>query len=114
MSEMMKRHPGTTGLLRWLEPNPRLLGDGYAIAAACHDLAVLMVDQLPDGPELTAGLRKLLEAKDCFVRAGLESGSVDNRPHSRACGVMTHEHGASCAPDCPTCSPSAPHTGRNS
>lgn len=27
---------------------------------------------LPDGPEKTAGLRKLLEAKDCLVRAGLE------------------------------------------
>jgi hypothetical protein len=24
-----------------------------------------------DGPEVTAGLRKLLEAKDCFVRAAL-------------------------------------------
>lgn len=24
-----------------------------------------------DGPELAAGLRKLLEAKDCFVRAAL-------------------------------------------
>jgi hypothetical protein len=27
-----------------------------------------MIYQLPDGPELIAGLRKLLEAKDCFVR----------------------------------------------
>ncbi len=26
---------------------------------------------LPEGPELTAGLRKLLEAKDCFVRAAM-------------------------------------------
>lgn len=34
-----------------------------------------MVRQLPDGPELSAGLRKLLEAKDCFVRAAvLERG----------------------------------------
>lgn len=31
-----------------------------------------MVLALPDGPELTAGLRHLLEAKDAFVRAGLE------------------------------------------
>jgi hypothetical protein len=31
-----------------------------------------MVDHLPDGPELTVGLRKLLEAKDCFVRAALD------------------------------------------
>ena len=28
-------------------------------------------DESLDGPELTAGLRKLLEAKDCFVRAAL-------------------------------------------
>jgi len=27
---------------------------------------------LPDGPEKSAGLRKLLEAKDCFVRAALD------------------------------------------
>jgi hypothetical protein len=26
---------------------------------------------LPDGPEKTAGLRKLLQAKDCFVRAAI-------------------------------------------
>jgi hypothetical protein len=26
-----------------------------------------------DGPELTAGLRKLLEAKDCFVRAAIDA-----------------------------------------
>lgn len=31
-------------------------------------LALAMVDHLEDGPELTTGLRKLLEAKDCFVR----------------------------------------------
>jgi hypothetical protein len=34
-------------------------------------LAKEMDDQLPDGPEKSAGLRKLLEAKDCFVRAAL-------------------------------------------
>jgi hypothetical protein len=39
-------------------------GDVYALA---HSMEV----QLPDGPEKSAGLRKLLEAKDCFVRAKL-------------------------------------------
>lgn len=34
------------------------------------DLALLM-NELPDGPEKSAGLRKLLEAKDCFVRSAL-------------------------------------------
>lgn len=36
------------------------------------DLAVVMDAVLPDGPEKSAGLRKLLEAKDCFVRAKVE------------------------------------------
>lgn len=33
------------------------------------DLAKLMEEKLPDGPEKSAGMRKLMEAKDCFVRA---------------------------------------------
>ena len=37
------------------------------------DVARYMVQTLPDSPELTAGLRKLLESKDCFVRAALDS-----------------------------------------
>jgi hypothetical protein len=32
-----------------------------------------MNDALPDGPEKSAGLRKLLEAKDCFVRAKISA-----------------------------------------
>lgn len=37
------------------------------------DLAKAMDEQLADGAEKSAGLRKLLEAKDCLVRAALES-----------------------------------------
>lgn len=33
------------------------------------ELAALLDSTLPDNPEKTAGLRKLLEAKDCAVRA---------------------------------------------
>ena len=40
-------------------------------SAICADVAHTMVNHLPENPELTAGLRKLLEAKDCFVRASL-------------------------------------------
>jgi hypothetical protein len=43
-----------------------------AVSAPCAELAVTMADMLPSGPELTVGLRKLLEAKDCFVRAALD------------------------------------------
>lgn len=35
------------------------------------DLACELDQSLPPGPEKSAGLRKLLEAKDCFVRASL-------------------------------------------
>ena len=35
------------------------------------ELAQAMDETLPDGPEKSAGLRKLLEAKDCLVRAKL-------------------------------------------
>lgn len=43
----------------------------------CADLALQMVGMLPDSPELTVGLRKLLEAKDSFVRAALDAGHED-------------------------------------
>jgi hypothetical protein len=33
------------------------------------DLARQLDRSLPNGPEKSAGLRKLLEAKDCFVRS---------------------------------------------
>ncbi len=37
-----------------------------------HDLAHAMDKNLPSGPELSAGLRKLLESKDCAVRAAID------------------------------------------
>jgi hypothetical protein len=43
-----------------------------AINKSIGDLARQMDEQLPNGPEKSAGLRKLLEAKDCLVRASLE------------------------------------------
>ena len=35
------------------------------------DLVELMEKEIPDSAEKSAGFRKLLEAKDCFVRAKL-------------------------------------------
>ena len=43
------------------------------VSAPIRDLAQRLDKELPEGPEKTAGMRKLLEAKDCFVRAKLES-----------------------------------------
>ena len=42
------------------------------VSAAFGVLAWEMCELIPAGPERTAGLRKLLEAKDCMVRARLE------------------------------------------
>ena len=41
------------------------------ISKVISDVATVMEKTLPDGAEKSAGLRKLLEAKDCFVRAKL-------------------------------------------
>lgn len=68
----MSQHPGVTALLRYFAYDhlpPHLQGT----SAGCHALAHDMAARLPQGPELTAGLRKLLEAKDCFVRAALDA-----------------------------------------
>jgi hypothetical protein len=42
------------------------------IREQCAGLAMQMEHDLPDCAEKSAGLRKLLEAKDCFVRARIE------------------------------------------
>jgi len=65
------RHPGTVGIVKFFAYDDYLPEHLQAISRPCRDLAEAMVRELPDGPELTAGLRKLLEAKDCFVRANL-------------------------------------------
>jgi len=43
------------------------------ISEPCGTLAAAMLEALPPGAERTAGMRKLLEAKDCFVRAALDA-----------------------------------------
>lgn len=42
------------------------------VSAPICKLAEAMDEELPDGAEKSVGLRKLLEAKDAFVRAKLE------------------------------------------
>lgn len=66
------RHPSTTSLLRYFEYE-HLPTHLQAVSRPIGDVAWLMTRHLPDGPELTTGLRKLLEAKDCMVRAALDA-----------------------------------------
>jgi len=60
------RHPSTRhfGPMFAYEHLPEHL---QAVSRPVHDPAQLMVDTLPDGPELSAGLRSLWEAKNSFV-----------------------------------------------
>lgn len=66
-------HPTTEEVLKYFNYQhlpPHL----QSISRACHDLMVEMVNTLPCNPQLTRGLHKLLEAKDCFVRANVKPG----------------------------------------
>lgn len=47
-----------------------------AVSKPVYDLAHQMEEFLPDGSEKSAGMRKLLEAKDCFVRAMLAQNDL--------------------------------------
>ena len=68
-SMMVDVHPATGQVLRFFDYRhlpPHL----QEVSRPLHDIAMEMAYRL-EGPELTAGLRKLLEAKDCFVRAAV-------------------------------------------
>lgn len=58
-------------ILQYFEYNhlPAPLAD---VSRPTGDLATKMAETLPPGPEVSVGLRKLLEAKDCLVRAALK------------------------------------------
>lgn len=53
---------------RWEHLPPKL----QPVSKACAELAQTMVDTLPDTDQGRLGMQKLIEAKDCFVRARLE------------------------------------------
>ena len=77
MQNLDGRHPGTVSIARYFAFE-HLKMPLRGVSEQCHNLAEQMIGTLPDGPELTAGLRKLLEAKDCFVRAALDTAG-ENR-----------------------------------
>ena len=45
------------------------------VSSEICEVAESMELLLPNSPEKSAGLRKLLEAKDCFVRASIEDNN---------------------------------------
>lgn len=73
---MSERHPATEAVLRWFKAD-HLPDDLYSVSNACRSLAYAMTETLPYSRELTVGLRKLLEAKDAFVRAAVDARSTN-------------------------------------
>lgn len=58
-------------LLKWLR-HDHLPPHLQAVVKPIDTLAQEMDGTLAEGAEKTAGMRKLVEAKDCFVRARIE------------------------------------------
>lgn len=71
------RHPGTKHFEPLFSYGHLPEGPIRQASGMCAGLAYEMVASLPDGPELSAGLRKLLEAKDCFVRSAVLARDSD-------------------------------------
>lgn len=64
---------GSERMLQWFSYDHLPENDLREASKLCSTLAHKMCEVLPgESPEKTAGLRKLLEAKDCFVRAALD------------------------------------------
>lgn len=72
-------HPATENILQFFEFDhlPDHLKDVSRVFKA---VAEGMVKQVGEGPETTVGLRKLLEAKDCFVRQAVISSKKEEAP----------------------------------
>lgn len=61
------RHPSVAHFKEMFAYDHLATGRLKEVSKRCADLAYVMVGDLPDGPELSAGLRALWEAKNCFV-----------------------------------------------
>jgi hypothetical protein len=77
MLDLTDRHAATRQAMLRLTPNPGLSGLARDVSQVLWQTACGMTDLLKDGPELSDGLRKLWEAKNCLVlQALLDSGVV--------------------------------------
>lgn len=65
------RHQATQQVTQFFDYDHLPVGRVRGVSMSCARLAEGMLEELPDSPELTVGLRKLLEAKDAFVRAAV-------------------------------------------
>lgn len=66
-------HPAISAILRYFAFDHLPEGVLRDTSERFHDLAHQMAADLPGSAEATTCLRKLLEAKDCAVRAALDA-----------------------------------------
>jgi hypothetical protein len=65
------RHPGVRDVAQYFTFDHLPEGPLRETSKAVCQLAASMIASLPDSPQLTIGLQRLLDAKDAFVRAAL-------------------------------------------
>ena len=70
--DLSGRHPSTVQMLTWFDVNRPSLSVPLQLCSIIANHAYYLAAVLPDGPELTTGLRKLLEARECFIRASVQ------------------------------------------
>jgi hypothetical protein len=69
----MDRHPSAMAKLKYFEYIHLPEGVLRETSKRCHDLAYdMFLNEALDGEQLTLGLQRLIEAKDCFVRSALK------------------------------------------
>lgn len=83
-------HPSMQSILRAFENGHLKDGtDVKAVSNKVKELADWMMIALPGSSEVVAGLRHLVEAKDCFVRqAAWEEADAEAREARREAGVL--------------------------
>ena len=66
------KHPANQNIMQWFHVGDHLPeGLPRQVMVTLKLAAETLNREVPDGPEKTAGLRKLLEAKDCMIRASI-------------------------------------------
>ena len=60
-----------SAIMQYFGYSHQLGSEAQVVSMQIGLVAQYMEEHVQDGPEKSAGLRKLLEAKDCFVRAKL-------------------------------------------
>jgi hypothetical protein len=81
------RHPAVQEKMRWLMSYDHLAaGNIRQTSARVCILAIGMLNTLCDGPQLTIGLQRLVDAKDALVRQAIVDGEAATQGESAARG----------------------------